>query len=127
MPLRTDSPEEVHWARHTVADALSAQLKLLDGYFSLKGWMVAHRRNGEITVLASHGTWRRNGGLAAVGDLMQGVWTAHSDHPGFQCRQLNDPEKLTISDMLKPADSANSADTANRSEERRVGKNRMNM
>lgn len=100
MSLSLDGPAEDHRAKHTLNDALNAQLALLDGYFPLQGWMVARRQNGEFQVLATQGAWRRSVGLNALGDFMHGHWTAYSGHPGFQVRLLDDTEKSKLNDLL---------------------------
>ena len=100
MLFRLDGPEEDHRAKNILKDALNAQLTLLDGLFPLQGWMIARRRNGEFNVLATHGPWRRNGDLRAVADFTHGQWTAYSEHPGFQYRELVEAEKLGFDELL---------------------------
>lgn len=100
MFLRPDGPEQEHRAKHILKDALKAQLKLLEGFFPLQGWLIARRCRGEFNVLATHGGWCRNGDLHAVSEFMHGQWTAYADHPGFQYRTLDNDEKLKFDEML---------------------------
>lgn len=100
MPLRLDGPEEVYRARHTLKDALSAQLALLDSFFPLQGWMVVQCRNNDLTMLSRHGSWARSVSSDVLTELMQGRWTANSDHPGFQYRILGKTEKNHFAGVL---------------------------